>query len=256
MSDVTEWIYEFAQEHINRFNNWKTGWPRVKGSDGKLTLDAVVFFTPWAGMFAERGVTFDDARLASAEMSKRENQLHPGKHIEKFMEYVELVWGRKDAENRGGLAHQTREHAQAASVSCPECSGCGYAVRPFYYKPHDKEYNVTMFCLCLYGEWLAANFGARGEGAAEAVREMKARTRRLAQYPELWDRKGHVDMNGKPRWPLCWPLNPVQRDWPMESAWNREPYRDHGTGLDDSVSDSVEAIRLRITGQGPRRLLE
>jgi hypothetical protein len=256
MSDVVEWIYEFAEEHVNRYQTWKNAWPRLKGPDGKPTLDAIDRFSAWAGNFAGRGVTFDIARLASAEMAAQEPQLHPGQHEKRIMDYVDLVWARKDAENRSGSAPQTREHAQAASVNCPECSGCGYAVRPFFYKPHDKEYNVTMFCLCLYGEWLAANFGARGEGAAEAVREMKARTRRLAQYPELWDRRGHVDTHGNDRWPLCWPLNPVPRDWPIESAWNQEPYRDHGTRLDDSVSDSVEAIRLRITGQGPRRLLE
>jgi hypothetical protein len=257
MSDVTEWIYDFAAEHINRYHTWKGSvWPRLKDAQGKTTADAAAYFADWAGMFAERGVTFDVARLASAEMVNREPQLHPGKHIEKFMIYVEQVWARKAVEDRTGAAPRTREHAQAASANCPECSGCGYAVRPYFHKPHDKEYNVTMFCLCLYGEWLAANFSASGPGSDAAVKDMKARTRRLAQYPELWDRKGHVDKNGNDRWPICWPLNPVPRDWPIESAWNREPYRDHGTGLDDTVSDSVEAIRLRITGQGPRRLVE
>jgi hypothetical protein len=257
MSDTTEWIYEFASEHINRYSSWKGSvWPRLKDAQGKPTLDAAVFFADWAGMFAERGVSFEAARLASAEMAAREPKLHPGKHRDEFMKYVEQVWARKAVEDRTGAAPQTREHAQAASANCPECSGGGYAVRPFYHKAHDREYNVAMFCLCFYGEWLAANFGARGEGAAEAVREMKTRTRRLAQYPELWDRKGHVDTHGNERWPLCWPLNPVPRDWAIESAWNQEPYRNHGTGLASQEGDSLEAIRLRITGQGPRRLVE
>jgi hypothetical protein len=257
MSDTTEWIYEFASEHINRYSSWKGSvWPRLKDAQGKPTLDAAVFFADWAGMFAERGVTFEAARLASAEMAAREPKLHPGKHRDEFMKYVEQVWARKAVEDRTGAAPQTREHAQAASANCPECSGCGYAVRPVLLQGHDKEYNVTMFCLCFYGEWLAANFGARGEGAAEAVREMKARTRRLAQYPELWDRKGHVDTHGNERWPLCWPLNPVPRDWPSNRPGIRNPTGITALDLPDSVSDSLEAIRLRITGQGPRRLVE
>lgn len=248
MSDITDWIYEFAQEHINRFNGWKTGWPRVKGADGKPTLDAIAFFAPWAGMLTERGVDFDTARMASAEMSTKEQQLHPGKHLDEFMKYVEKVWGRKAAEDRTGSAPQTRENAQAASANCPECAGGGYTVRPFFHKPHDREYNMTMFCLCLYGEWLAANFTARGEGADAAIRDMKKRTRRLAQYPELWDRSHR-------RWPTCWPLNPIMRDWPIESGWNQESYRDSGATIAEEPT-IVQDLRLKVTGQGPRRLLE
>jgi hypothetical protein len=249
MSDVVEWIYEFAEEHINRFQTWRNAWPRLKGPDGKPTLDAIDRFSAWAGNFAGRGVTFDVARLASAEMAAKEPQLHPGQHEKRIMDYIDQVWARKEAEDKTGAAPRTREHTQAASANCPECAGGGYTVRPYYYKPHDREYNMTMFCLCLYGEWLAANFSAAGPGADAAVRDMKARTRRLAQYPELWDRT-HL------RWPTCWPLNLIPRDWPIESGWNQEPYRERGPGPDDTGGDSVEAIRLRITGQGPRRLVE
>lgn len=257
MSDATEWIYEFAAEHINRYSSWKGSvWPRLKDAQGKPTLDAAVFFADWAGMFAGRGVTFEAARLASAEMAAREPKLHPGKHRDEFMKYVEQIWARQAVEDRTGAAPQTREHAQAASVNCPECAGGGYTVRPFYYPSHDREYNMTMFCLCRYGEWLSANFSAAGPGADAATRDMKARTRRLAQYPELWDRWGHVDKDRNDRWPTCWPLNPIPRDWPIESGWNREPYRGRGPGLGEAGGDSVEAIRLRITGQGPRRLVE
>lgn len=255
MSDVTEWIYEFAQEHINRFNNWKTGWPRVKGADGKPTLDAIAFFAPWAGMLAERGVNFDVARLASAEMSAKEQQLHPGKHIEKFMEYVETIWGRKAAEDKTGAAPQTREQAMAASRNCPECAGTGYAVRPWWHAAHDREYQVSMFCLCRYGEWLAENFAAKGEGAAEATRDMKTRTRRLIQYPELWDHS--VERLRDSRWPICWPLNPVPRPWPIEPGWIADRYGKQPATPDDSEAhlNTYEQITLRVTGKGPRKLI-
>lgn len=253
MSDVTEWIYDFAGEHINRYKTWQNVWPRLKDAQGKVTLEAAAFFAEWAGMFAERGVNFDVARLASAEMSAREPTLHPGKHRDEFIKYVEIIWARKAAEDRTGAAPQTREHAQAASANCPECAGCGYTVRPFWYPQHDREYNMSMFCLCLYGEWLAANFPATGPGSEAAARDMKGRTRRLAQYPELWDRS--IERYKGSRWPNCWPLNPVARPWAIESGWRTARY-----GTDPEVIDiheglqTYEDITLRVTGHGPRKL--
>lgn len=257
MNDVVEWIYEFAGEHINRFQSWQNVWPRLKGPDGKPTLDAIDRFSAWAGNFAARGVTFDIARLASAEMAAKEPQLHPGQHEKRIMDYIDQVWARRDAENRTGAAPQTREYAEAAARHCPECAGSGYAVRPIWHERHNREYNVTMFCLCLYGEWLAVNFAAKGPDADEATRSMKARTRRLAQYPELWDRRWHTDNRGNDRWPVCWPLNPVPRDWAIEPCWIADRYGTAPAEVEDESQylNNYEEIRLRVTGKGPRPLI-
>jgi hypothetical protein len=106
-----------------------------------------------------------------------------------------------------------------------------------------------MFCLCLYGEWLAANFGARGEGAAEAVREMNASYAPAGPVSRIvgsaMDTSIRMEMIGGR---LCWPLNPVPRDWAIESAWNQEPYLEsrHWT-CHDSGS---EAIVWKLSGCG------
>lgn len=205
--DPPEWFPDFTERHINRCpSNGK--WPRRVGSQfGQDWLDC---FEPWILQFVRRGVTRDVADSASAMMATK-NVPPPGaKHLEVFMAFVTQVWNLGAA---GAEVPLTREDAERRSRDCPECAGCGLTTRKLSveHMPRSmvvKNRKVSWFCLCPAGEYLAS--AHRGEKSA--LRGL----RRLAQYPELWDKRYGVHP--------CWPVLPVPRNWPIESCWDRTEF--------------------------------
>jgi hypothetical protein len=202
--NAPEWFLDFIARHTGRCP-CPGKWPAMIG--GQPTQAWIDLFEPWGVEFVRRNVTSDVADRASAMMSAKSFPPPGAKHLEALMGYVQQVWeiGATEAD-----VPKTREEAERRSRDCPECAGSGMTTRKYAttYMPRsmsETNRNVAWFCLCPAGEFLAT-----------CHRDEKSplrHTRRLAQYPELWDNRWGVHP--------CWPQLPVPRSWAMEPCWDR-----------------------------------
>lgn len=200
---IPTWFFGFAQRHAQRCR--RPGWPPLP-ENAMPPPETQHFFAAWLEEFTRHGVTEPIADLASIRLAATDYPWpNDPKHRIELMRLIHRAFEDERARSRG-LESGSRESCEAQSRDCPECSGCGWATR-LRRHPNipDATGRVTLFCRCPMGEYLSRYY-------YENDRELWRRSRRLVQYPELWDRQ--LDSN-------LWSPMPEPRPWPIESWWVR-----------------------------------